>query len=1096
MNGRYNYTMSRPEEQEIRFCTSQDGVRIAFATVGSGPPLVKAANWLSHLEFDWQSPVWRHWMRDLSRDHTLIRYDSQGCGLSDSNIAEYSLDAWVQDLEAVVDALKLERFPLLGISQGGPIAIAYANRHPKKVSHLILYGTYARGLLHRQSPSAEEERDVLLTLVRVGWGKEHPAFRQVFTSLFLPDGTPEQFHHFNELQRMSSTPENAARMIDAFHHLDVRELTQTVRAPSLVLHARGDLRIPFEEGRLLASLLPRARFVPLESRNHILMEKEFAWIRFLDQVRSFLRNEEGDISSQETSVTLARWVEINQVFEKVVELPEEERESFLDISCANDLELRKEVESLLAQADKTGLSSEIGPYIQQSAASWLSASAGIHPGQTVGNYVILEKIGEGGMGIVFKARDLTLERTVALKLLPDLPGEREKTRLRFLQEAKAAAALDHPNICTIYEIDETPNGLSFISMAYYQGEPLSEKIRRDAPLPSALVLEYAIQTLEGLAHAHEHGVVHRDVKPANIFVTTQGQVKILDFGIAKVAMKTTITQPGMVMGTLAYMSPEQARAEEVDARSDLFSLGGILYEMLSGQQPFAGASQYAQLFAIQDSQPAPLDHLPVNNVPAELKRIIGRALEKDRNLRYQTSADMLADLQRLRRATTETHAPVHQPIRTASHSVRRTIITRVAVAAFLLALVVAGVSLFGRTTQFPATVAPSTKTAVAVLPFINMSADKEQAYFSDGLTEELTDLLAMNPKLRVISQTSAFSFKGKDADIKTIAKKLNVTHVVEGSVRKSGNQLRITAVLIEVGTDSRLWSQTYQRQMENIFAVQDEIAASVAAALKVTLEGNQGSKTYETAPEAYNAYLQGRYFLDRAGRDGLERAEEYYKEALRIDPSFARAWVGLSYVHSRQADVGYVSASEGYEVARNEVEKALQLQPNLAEAYGRLGQIKWSYDLDWFGADAAFQRALQLEPGNAETVRWAARMAGALGNFEKAIQLDREAIEQDPVGAGLYNNLGLHTACVGRWKEAEAALRKALELNPEFWFAHYMIGRIYLAQSRPDEAFAEMQKESEPAFREAGLVIAFEAIGKHKEADAALADYIEKYQGT
>ena len=282
--------LNRPAlSQTIRFCTSPDGVRLAYAVVGQGPVLVKAANWLSHLEYDWNSPVWRHWLTGLASSRTLVRYDERGCGLSDWNVADFSLDAWVLDLETVVDALGLARFPLLGISHGAAIAIAYTVRHPEKVSRLILYGGYARGRLHRElTPSQREEREVMLQLIKVGWGKEHPAFRQVFSMLFLPEGTPEQIHAFNELERISTTPEIAARIISGFQTIDVRALAKQVTQPTLVLHAKDDLRAPFEEGRLLAALIPNARLVPLESKNHILLAGEPAWQRFLDEVNAFL----------------------------------------------------------------------------------------------------------------------------------------------------------------------------------------------------------------------------------------------------------------------------------------------------------------------------------------------------------------------------------------------------------------------------------------------------------------------------------------------------------------------------------------------------------------------------------------------------------------------------------------------------------------------------------------------------------------------------------------------------------------------------------------------------------------------------------------
>jgi TolB-like protein/lipopolysaccharide biosynthesis regulator YciM len=391
--------------------------------------------------------------------------------------------------------------------------------------------------------------------------------------------------------------------------------------------------------------------------------------------------------------------------------------------------------------------------------------------------------------------------------------------------------------------------------------------------------------------------------------------------------------------------------------------------------------------------------------------------------------------------------------------------------------------------------AKTSKTAMAVLPFVNLSKDEAQEYFSDGLTEELLNVLAKNPKLQVTSRTSAFSFKGKEVDIKTIAEKLNVTHVLEGSVRKAGNQLRITAQLIEVATDSHLWSQTYDRQMENIFAVQDDIAGSVARALKVTLEGGQAPKAQQTNPEAYNAYLQGRYFFDGRTKEDYEKAIGYYEQALQIDPNYARAQVGLSEVHASQADYGYVAVEEGYGKARKEAEHALELDPNLAEANAAIGWIKRSYDWDWTGADAAFNRALESEPGNADVILGAAELAATHGRFDEAIRLDRRAIELDPLRVSAYSRLGLHASYADRWQEAEAALRKVLELNPQYPGTHIRLGRIYLVQSKPEEALAEMQREPESApWRGQGLALAYHAAGKKKEADATLADYVEKSQ--
>jgi TolB-like protein/Tfp pilus assembly protein PilF len=380
-------------------------------------------------------------------------------------------------------------------------------------------------------------------------------------------------------------------------------------------------------------------------------------------------------------------------------------------------------------------------------------------------------------------------------------------------------------------------------------------------------------------------------------------------------------------------------------------------------------------------------------------------------------------------------------------------------------------------------------TSIAVLPFVNMSPDPDQEYFSDGLSEELLNVLSRIPQLRVISRTSSFQFKDKSEDVRTIARKLNVAHVLEGSVRKSGRRIRVTAQLVKASDGSHLWSQSYDRELGDIFAVQDDIARSVADASKVTLLGRdmQLATSRSDNFEAYNLYLQGKYFADRQSRENLEKAASYYEQALKLDPGYARAWAGLARVHITQADRGYVPFHKADRNAREAVKKALEFDPNLAEAYAALGWMRTNYDWDWPGADAAFKRALELEPQNASVVRQATVLAATLGRFEDAIEQSRRAAELDPLNASTQVNLGNFAYYAGRLDEAEAAVRKGLELNPQYPLAHLQLGQIYFARSNPKAALAEMEQEKEPIWRRFGLALAYHALGRKKEADAALA---------
>ena len=682
-------------------------------------------------------------------------------------------------------------------------------------------------------------------------------------------------------------------------------------------------------------------------------------------------------------------------------------------------------------------------------------------GATLAQFRILSRLGAGGMGEVYLAEDTRLGRRVALKILPaevaqdperGAPGAR-----RLLQEAKAASTLNHPNVATIYEIGES-EGVCFIAMEYVEGEPLSSHVG-GRPLETSELLAFGIQAAEALDEAHSKGVTHRDIKPANIMITPRGQLKVLDFGLAKILPRESeaaategLTEPGTVMGTAKYMSPEQALGRPLDHRTDIFSLGVVLYEMAAGRLPFAGSTAVQTLDQILHATPEPLSHSNPG-VSSELERMIRKCLEKDRDRRYQSARELVVDLRNLQRDS-DSVAVKAAPPPASSGAARIAPFRRYAWAGMTV------VALLGAFGVYRLAGRGEAIDSIAVLPFANGGGNPDAEYLSDGITDSLINSLAQLPKLHVTARSLAFRHKGKEEDPQKVGRDLKVRAVLTGRVVQRGDNLSVQAELMDVEAGTQLWGQQYNRRLADVLAVQEDIAKEISDKLRLRLTGEeqkQLTKRYTDNVEAYQAYLQGRYHLYRYSVEGLKRGIESLNRAIALEPNYALAYAGLAEAYSMYAGL-QLASGEALPKARAAAARALEIDDRLAEAHSALGMAKHSFEWDWTGAEREYRRAIELNPSYAAAHDWYGFYLALMGRAEEATRELERAVELDPLSPAFRSDLGEVFRFARRYDAAIENDQKAIQMDPNFWLAYLLLAAAYGDKSDFPAALAALEK--------------------------------------